>query len=320
MAKLSFGSVSWKKWLKLGCYSLLAIVITCIPVYWWLFVESHKVDAGSYAIDIAEVRRLADTQPGEAPLLLRVETVAHVSPPKTFVVAGDGWASIDLPISAYELVYRDHVALVDTALNADLANSMRAKSFDNVAYSRVSGALTRATLIVVTHEHPDHIGGLLAQPDPKKLLASTRLTREQVVELTLNLGGDSFAPLHLPSNIFAAYQPLDYGRYVALAPGIVLIKSPGHTPGSQMIYVRRADGVEFLFLGDVAWVMRNIETQREKARLVDWISDENRIKVRQELAGLTQLHVTHPEIHIMPGHDSGAIDSFLKSGLLNKGF
>ena len=30
-------------------------------------------------------------------------------------------------------------------------------------------------------------------------------------------------------------KPLDYVRYFAPAPGIVLIKSPGHTPGSQMI-------------------------------------------------------------------------------------
>jgi glyoxylase-like metal-dependent hydrolase (beta-lactamase superfamily II) len=309
-----------KKWLKWIGYGLLVFVAACIPAYWWLFVESHRSPAGSYAIDIAEVRRLADTQAGEKPLLVRYETVGYLPAPGAFVVAGDGWHTIDLPVSSYELVYRDHTAVLDTAYNADISKSMGGTRFDDAAYARMSDALTHAALIAVTHEHPDHIGGLMAQPELKKLLAATRLTREQVEELKPNLEKDSFAPLHLPSNLFDGYQPLDYMRYLAIAPGVVLIKSPGHTPGSQMIYVRRADGVEFLFMGDVAWLMRNVETQREKARLTVLIAGEDRAKVRQELAGLNQLHTADPEIHMMPGHDAAAIDSLVKDGLLMKGF
>jgi len=308
------------KWLKRLGYVLLALIVLSIPAYWWLLVESHRSPAANYPIDIAEVRRLADSQAGEKPRLIRVETVAHLTGPKTFVVAGDSWQGTDLPVSSYELVYRDHFAILDTAFNAGIAKSMMATSFDNAAYSRLSAALARASLIVLTHEHPDHVGGLLAQPDLKKLLAVTRLTREQLAELKAGLQKNSFATLHVPSNIFDGYRPLDYVRYQVIAPGVVLIKAPGHTPGSQMVYVRRADGVELLFLGDVAWHMRNIETGREKARLVAWMSGENRSQVRNELAGLGHLHSVAPELHMMPGHDAAAINSFVKSGLLVKGF
>lgn len=308
------------KWLKWAGYALLALLVISIPAYWWLLVESHTASPASYVIDIAQVRRLADSDTAEKPQLIRVETVAHLSAPKTIVVAGDGWQKTDLPVSSYELVYRDHVAIIDAALNAGIGKSMGETSFDTAAYSRMSNALSRASLIVVTHEHPDHIGGLLAQPDIGKLLTVTRLTREQVAELKANLKTDPFAALNLPSNIFNDYQPVDYVRYHAIAPGVVLIKSPGHTPGSQMVYVRRADGVEFLFVGDVAWQMRNIEALREKARVVQWIAGEDRDKVRDELAGLHQLHVTNPDIHMMPGHDSAAIDSFVKHDLLVRGF
>ena len=47
---------------------------------------------------------------------------------------------------------------------------------------------------------------------------------------------------------------------------------------------------------------------------------EDRTEVREELAGLKQLHVADPEIHMMAGDDAAAIDSFEKNGLLVKGF
>src|SRR5438105_15902662 len=120
----------------------------------------------------------------------------------------------------------------------------------------MSTAMRSASLIDVKHEHLDHIGGLLAQPNLKRLLAVTKLNKEQVDNLA------RYAP-NYPRAAFKGYAPIDYEKYLVIAPGVVLIRAPGHTPGSQMIDVKEAGGTEYLILGHVAWHLRNIDLVRE---------------------------------------------------------
>jgi glyoxylase-like metal-dependent hydrolase (beta-lactamase superfamily II) len=108
----------------------------------------------------------------------------------------------------------------------------------------------------------DHIGGIAAHPNLKTILPSLRLSDAQLAH------PDRMWPIKWPKGLLDGYEPVQYGQYHALAPGMVLIKAPGHTPGSQMVYVKLADGREVLFLGDVVWKLRNIEVQRERPRWV----------------------------------------------------
>jgi hypothetical protein len=88
-----------------------------------------------------------------------------------------------------------------------------------------------------------------------------------------------------------------------------------------MVYVQTASGAEFLFIGDVAWHFRNIETQRERARLVTWLFlKENRKAVFGQLAALKRLHEVHPNVHIVPGHDGKIVDALVRSGALKAHF
>ena len=107
---------------------------------------------------------------------------------------------------------------------------------------------------------------------------------------------------------------------MALAPGVVLIKSPGHTPGSQMVYVKRADGRELLFLGDVSWRLRNLEQVRERPLFMTLIIGEDRRQVMGQFQALHALHQAEPGLALVPGHDGPAVQALTAAGLLEAGF
>jgi hypothetical protein len=88
-----------------------------------------------------------------------------------------------------------------------------------------------------------------------------------------------------------------------------------------MVYVQTVSGTELLFIGDVAWHFRNIELQRERARLMTWLFlKEDRTAVFGELAALKRLHETQPAVHIVPGHDGQVIDALAAAGILKRRF
>ncbi|MFM9864384.1 MAG: MBL fold metallo-hydrolase [Micropepsaceae bacterium] len=281
-------------------YIILTLVALGAAAYYWLIVDASGPWGGNaYAIDLAEVRSLANSIRNDKPTEIRLERIAAFKMPFTAMVAGESWAEIDAPVYSYQVVYPGAAAVViDAAIDGVQAAKNKEPTFDAAAYARMQSAMTNASNIVITHEHLDHIGGITAAPNLSAILAQVRLTKEQV-DHPEKMGG-----LKFPDGALSGYTPLTYDKYHVLSPGVVLIKAPGHTPGSQLVFVQLADGREYLFLGDVAWRYESVERVRTRARFVSWwFLGEDRDAVLHELAEFKRLSDAEPKLIIVPGHD-----------------
>lgn len=293
---------------------LLVLIVALIPAYFWLFTQSSVPSSGQYTIDLAQVRALADSLPGEKPTEIRFEEVASMNAPSTGIIAGSGWGDATLTFYAFQLLYADHTAMIDTGMDKKTADETSAKNFDDAAFARVLSAMAVADPIVITHEHYDHVGGVATHPNLATVMPRLKLTKEQ-----LSVPG-KMDPLVFPKDALTGYVPLDYDKLKAIAPGVVLVKAAGHTPGSQIVYVKRADGAEYLFLGDVAWHWRNVQEVRTRARVVTLLMGEDRDGVLLQLQELNRLAAAEPKLTVVPGHDKPRIEQLVAGGFLKSGF
>jgi glyoxylase-like metal-dependent hydrolase (beta-lactamase superfamily II) len=293
---------------------LFAMLVLLGGPYYWLLIDNRAGDIAAKPVTIAQLRVLAASQPGAAPTRVEVERVAYRRLPGTLFVAGGGIKRRLIAVMAWRLpVPGSGPIVIDSAMDGNAAREMGMETFDPQAWARVQQALGSATQIVITHEHADHLGGVVALGN-RALLDKVRFNANQ-------LPGNRWTDLlrwpapPLPSPTVTGTAPM------AIAPGVVVIPAASHTDGSQMVYVRLADGREFLFTGDIATMARSWQELRARSRLVgDYLAPEDRGEVFAWLKTIRALKAQSPGLIILPGHDFEWLIEPDNSGFVQFGF
>jgi len=229
-----------KRWLKY--VSVFTLLFSSI--FYWYLLDGRLTNGAEFEIDITQLRQLANSVAGEKPSEIQVEKVAQFYFFSTLAMAGSGFKTLPMGVYVFRLRSPEGDIIIDSGYDQAMATASHADFFVP-AYERTQQALSQANKIVIIHGHKDHIGGILRHKNLAEILPKVMLSKEQLDV------PESIRP-RFPQGVLESYKPLRYENYHALQAGVVLIKTPGHTPGSQMIYVQLQTNEEFLFLGDVA--------------------------------------------------------------------
>ncbi len=259
--------------------------------------------------DLQQVRQLAGTG---GPVSIRAAQVGEGSMLGSALYKGGPLSLTPMPMFAVELVWPENSILIDPVSDDACAREHVPGGIDAdlEAYTWMQQAMLRADAIVATHEHYDHLCGLTSSPHLKKLADKAVLTPEQL--------GSRTTAHSVSEELRALVEPLGFRGTHALAPGVVLIKAPGHTPGSLWVYVREASGEEFLFVGDTVWQQAALDQARHKPWLTIWGLSEIVENQGRYIRFLHDLKEEEPQLHIVVAHDAPQWDQLFSSDTIER--
>ena len=262
---------------------------------------------------LAEIRQVAKMIPGRRPLRINMLKFAESRRTMNFSVKGAPAEPSAQARTVFQVVYADGTIMIDSGMDETVHKTFgrgAVEPFDAAANQRVQEALRGARSIVMTHEHGDHVAGVIRTAFLDEIAPKTVLTKTQVQTLTAT---PQMEEIRLTSEMAKRYRVIDYDRYYPFAPGFVLIKAAGHTPGSQMIYAALENGAEYLFIGDSAWHMDGIRLMKGKD--APWIK-EDEAALGAQLAWLNGIGQTEKNVSIVVSHDGVQHRRLIEAGKL----
>ena len=276
-------------------------------------LQRTPVNERPFEADLRAIRRMATVLPGALPVAVNGVRVAASIRPRKFVIAGGDETPVTMPRTAFQVVYPDCTVMLDSGLDKATHDSFspdKPEPYFPEHFVKLERALNAARLIVLTHHHADHVAGVLTASNFAALAAKTIITMD-VADCLMNTPHRPH--LKLTQAAIEKFIVLDYPRYYPVAPGVVLIRSPGHSTDSQMVYIRLQSGREILHSVDAAWNLENVLLLRGKA--APWVK-EDVPSVLGQLRWLKKAHENERDLTILITHDDELFSRVTENGIV----
>ncbi len=247
------------------------------PMYWWILTSRRWLEARPINVYVIE-------HPDGVVLFDTGQDRASVTDPSYFPDGANG--------VIYRRLARFHVSQDETLTSG----------LERLGYR--TSDVTRA---VVSHLHQDHIGGvreipgadLLVSADEWRSLHRPMAEARGLLRAHIELPGARWKPVGYESLDDPSLRPFTRGYDLFADGSLTILPTPGHTPGSMSMLVRRSDGPPVLLVGDLTYDVHALE------RGVSGGVGSKRT-LRETRTKVMALRPNHPGMQILAAHDPAA--------------
>ena len=165
-------------------------------------------------------------------------------------------------------------------------------------------------VVVISHMHFDHVGGIAHVPQAELLVSAQEWDQlsephpehEWMLREHIQIPGANWRPFAFAPSDAPLFEGFD-GIHDLMGDGsMILLPTPGHTPGSLSMLIRRPGWAPILLVADLTYDAALLEQGR-----VPGTGDATAL--RRSYASVRRLKEQLPDVVIVPSHDFGAADA-----------